>query len=264
MALQARSIETKRGCKVHLLEGGRGAPLVFMHGAGGLFPENPFLDALAERFHVFAPSWPGYGDSMGEDLLEDMLDFTLHGWDVVEALGIEKPHLVGHSMGGMIAAEMACVAPHDLAKLALVCPAGIWLDSHPIPDLFSLMPHELPPLIAHDPAVAMKLLAGAAELDFNNMEVLKQFLIINARQLGTAGKILFPIPNRRLSKRLYRLQAPTQIFWGESDKLIVREYAKRWKELIPHAQLVTFPECGHMIPYEKQDEFVAKLSAFLG
>ena len=169
MALQTRTIETKKGCKVHVREGGSGAPLLFLHGAGGLFPENPFLDALSERFRVFAPSWPGYGESAGEELLEDMLDFTLHGWDVVEALGIERPHLMGHSMGGMIAAEMACIAPGDVGKLALVCPAGLWLEDHPIPDLFSLLPHELPPLLAHDPMVAMKLLAAGGVPDFNDM-----------------------------------------------------------------------------------------------
>ena len=93
--------------------------------------------------------------------------------------------------------------------------------------------------------------------------MLKQFLIVTARQLGTAGKILFPIPNRRLSKRLYRLRAPTQILWGRSDKLIVPEYAKRWKELIPGAKLAWIKEAGHLLPYEKPDEFVAKVSAFL-
>jgi pimeloyl-ACP methyl ester carboxylesterase len=262
--MKTRTIETRRGCRVEVLEGGAGQPLVYLHGAGGLFAQNPFLDRLAERYHVFAPWWPGYGGSSGEEKLEDMLDFTLHGWDVVEALGLTKPHLMGHSMGGMIAAEMAVVAPRDLSKLVLICPAGLWLDAHPIPDIFTLMPYELPGLLTYDPAVAMRLLAGAAELDFDNMEVLKQFLVINARQLGTAGKILFPIPNRRLSKRLYRLRAPTQILWGNDDKLIVPAYAAHWQSVLPEAELARFDQCGHMVPYEKADEFVAAVSSFLG
>ena len=64
-----------------------------MHGAGGLFPENPFLDKLAERYHVFAPEFPAYGESTGEELLEDMLDFALHGWDVITALGLTQAAL---------------------------------------------------------------------------------------------------------------------------------------------------------------------------
>ena len=69
--------------------------------------------------------------------MRDMLDFTLHSWDVVEALGLKNPILVGHSMGGMIAAEMAALAPNDVSRLALICPAGLWLDDHPIVDIFS-------------------------------------------------------------------------------------------------------------------------------
>lgn len=262
--MKTRTIETKRGCRVELLEGGTGSPLVFLHGAGGLFAENAFLERLAARYHVIAPWWPGYGGSSGEEKLEDMLDFALHGWDVVEALGLERPHLMGHSMGGMIAAEMAVLAPRALDRLVLVCPAGLWLDAHPIPDLFTLMPYELPGLLTHDPAVAMKLLAGAAELDFDNVEVLKQFLVINARQLGTAGKILFPIPNRRLSKRLYRLSAPTQLLWGNQDRLIVPAYADAWQAALPQARLIRFDKCGHMVPYERPDDFVAAVDDFLG
>src|SRR5262245_24426833 len=128
--MKSRLIETKRGAKVRVFEAGSGTPLVFLHGAGGLLAENLFLDRLAERYHVFAPEFPGYGESIGEELLDDMLDFTLHGWDVVATLGLSKPHLIGHSMGGMIAAEMACIAPHDLAKLVLVAPAGLWIPGH--------------------------------------------------------------------------------------------------------------------------------------
>jgi pimeloyl-ACP methyl ester carboxylesterase len=152
-----RTIETRRGIKLRVREAGAGAPLLFLHGAGGLLPEEPLLTKLAERFQVFAPTWPGFGAEPGEDLLEDMLDFTLHGLDVVEALGLERPYLVGHSMGGMIAAEMACVANASFGKLALLAPVGLWLDAHPIPDLFATTPWELPPLLFADPAAGQKL-----------------------------------------------------------------------------------------------------------
>jgi pimeloyl-ACP methyl ester carboxylesterase len=82
--------------------------------------------------------------------------------------------------------------------------------------------------------------------------------------MGVAGKILFPIPNRRLSKRLYRLTANTLLIWGKSDKLIPPAYAKRWKELIPGAQLEWIDTAGHMVPYEQPAAFVAAVSNFLG
>jgi pimeloyl-ACP methyl ester carboxylesterase len=260
--MNGRTVTTKRGCKVRVLEAGGGTPLVYLHGAGGLFPENPFLDALAKKYHVFAPELPGYGDSSGDDLLEDMLDFTLHGWDVVAELGLERPHLVGHSMGGMIAAEMAALAPNDLRKLVLIAPAGLWIPEQPIPDLYAMLPHEYPKYLFHDPEAGLKLLTGG--LDFSNLEVLAEFYIANSRRMAMAGKILFPIPNRRLAKRLYRVRAETLLVWGTSDALIGDAYAERWKEAIAGSRLVRIQEAGHMLPYEQPEVFVSAVAGFLG
>ena len=259
--MNVRKIETKRGVHVRVFEAGSGSPLVFMHGAGGLFAENPFLDKLAERYHVFAPEFPAYGESTDEELLEDMLDFALHGWDVIATLGLTKPHIVGHSMGGMIAAEMACLAPNDLAKLVLVAPAGLWIPEHPIPDIFSFLPHEFAEYLFHDRAQGEALLTGG--LDLSNPDVLKEFYIANSKRMSMAGKILFPIPNRRLSKRLYRLTAPTLLVWGKSDKLIPPLYADYWRKAIPQAELVTIDNAGHMPPYEQPEAFVAAVTKFL-
>lgn len=260
--MRSRTITTKRGVHIRVFETGSGAPLVFLHGAGGLFAENLFLDRLAERYHVFIPELPGYGESSGEELLEDMLDVTLHGWDVVAALGLSKPHLVGHSMGGMIAAEMACIAPNDLSKLVLVAPAGLWIPEHPIPDIFSFLPHEFASVLFHDRAQGEALLTGG--LDLKNRDALKEFYIGNTRRLSMAGKILFPIPNRRLSKRLYRLTAPTLLLWGQSDRLIPPVYAERFRALIPQAELMLIDQAGHMLPYEQPGAFVPAVSRFLG
>jgi pimeloyl-ACP methyl ester carboxylesterase len=260
--MKAQLVETKKGTRCRVLEAGSGAPLVVLHGAGGLLRDNPFLDRLAERYHVFAPEWPGYGESTGDELLEDMLDFALHGWDLVDALGLHQPHLLGHSMGGMIAAEMACLAPRDAGKLVLVAPAGLWLDEHPIPDVFALLPYQLAEVLFADPAAGQQLLTGGADL--SDMEALKEFYLANQRRLTMAGKILFPIPNRRLSKRLYRLTAETLLVWGSADRLIVPAYAARWRELIPGARVVTLESGGHMLPYEQPEAFARVVAEFLG
>jgi len=259
--MKTQTIDTKRGAHIRVFEAGRGAPLLFLHGAGGLLAENPFLDQLAARYHVFAPELPGYGESTGEALLEDMLDFALHGWDVISALGLERPHLVGHSMGGMIAAEMACLAPRDLSKLVLGGSAGLWIDEHPIPDLFAFLPYEYVETLFHDRAVGEKFLTGG--LDLSNADALMEFYVAHSKRLGMAGKILFPIPNRRLSKRLYRLTAPTLLLWGKSDRLIPPVYADRFKTLIPHAELQLVDAAGHMLPYEQPAAFVAAVTRFL-
>ena len=259
-------IETSRGARCRVLQAGpEGTDVVYLHGMGGLAEDDPLLARLAERYRVHAPELPGYGESTGEELLEDMLDFTLHGWDVIDALfGSEaRPNVVAHSMGGMIAAEMACIAIERMAKLALLAPAGLWIDEHPVPDVFGMLPHHLPGVLFAD---AEK---GAASMtrgsDFTDQQALLDFFIGNAKRLGTAGKILFPIPNRRLSKRLYRLRAETLLVWGAEDKLMpVGPYGARWQELVPHASLVTIAGAGHMAPVEQPDAVAGAIEKFLG
>ena len=225
--------------RIRVLEAGDGPSLVFLHGAGGLVEESPFLAALARRWHVFAPLLPGYGDSEGGDTLPDMLAITLHSFGVIEALGLARPYLVGHSMGGMIAAEMAAVAPHDIERLGLIAPAGLWLDDHPIPDLFATLPHELPELLFHDPALGERLMAPDGDLD--NPKLLEAFMIRNARQLTMASKLLFPVPDRGLAERLYRIRARTVIVWGEDDRMIPRHMAKHFAAASPAPSSSWFP-----------------------
>jgi len=260
-----RWLETRRGARVRVLEGGPpdGPPLVFLHGLTGLLDDTTFLDLLAERHRVFAPELPGYGDCRGEELLEDMLDFSLHGWDVLDGLGLNgrRPALVGHSLGGMIAAEMTCLAPGAIGKLVLVDPFGLWLDEHPIPDFFSFLPFEFGDYLFHDAQRATELLVGATELA--NPDSLREFFIGNARRLGTAGKILFPIPNRRLSKRLYRLNTETLVVWAEHDRLIPPVYAAQWQALLPNSKTVCMPAAGHMLPYEQPHTLAGEVLAFL-
>lgn len=254
--MQLKTIPT-RHVQVQYFEGGEGDPLVFLHGAGGLDLDHNFLNGLAKNFHVFAPLIPGYGESEECAELRDMLDFTLHTWDVIGELGIEDPILVGHSMGGMIAAEMAAVAPHDVSRLVLIAPAGLWLDHHPIPDLFSALPFELPAYLFHDPIAGAELFG--ANIDLSDPAFLQNFLIRNARQLGAAGKLLFPIPDRGLAARLYRIQSRTLLVWGESDKLIPPAYADAFQSAIPQAEFVLIKEAGHMVALEKTAEVIAAI-----
>ncbi|MFV0260437.1 MAG: alpha/beta fold hydrolase [Acidimicrobiales bacterium] len=251
--LRTERVTTRRGIEGDVLVGGDGPPLVFFHGAGGVTDRDPLLTALAASFTVHAPIWPGYGHDETETSVEDMLDFTLHGWDVVDALDLGGPPVVvGHSMGGMIAAEMASVAPHDLARLVLIAPAGLWDDEHPVPDIFAMLPFEMAEVLFDDPVQGEKLMTGG--VDFSDNEALAGFMVANARRLGTAGKILFPIPNRRLSKRLYRVAVPTTLVWGASDKLYPPDpYAGMWSEALADARLITLEQAGHMAPLEQPD-----------
>jgi pimeloyl-ACP methyl ester carboxylesterase len=251
--MELKTVQTPHA-PVRYFEGGTGPDLIYLHGAGGVTAQDPFLAALAEKHHVYAPLIPGYGDSEEAPEIRDMLDFTLHTWDVVEALGLKDPILVGHSMGGMIAAEMAALAPNDVSRLALICPAGLWDDDHPIADIFSLLPFEMPQILFHDAVAGAAMLTAGRNVEDPNF--LQTYLVTNARQLGMAGRILFPIPERGLAQRLYRIKAKTVIVWGDSDRLVPPFYAHGFKKGVAGAELVSIPEAGHMVIVEKTSAVV--------
>jgi pimeloyl-ACP methyl ester carboxylesterase len=251
MSIELKTVKTHH-VPVRYFEGGSGTPLVFLHGAGGLQANDPFLAKLASTYHVYAPLLPGYGDSEECGEIRDMLDFTLHTWDVVGALGLKDPILVGHSMGGMTAAEMAAIAPHDVSRLALIAPAGLWLDEYPIPDLFATLPFEMPKLLFHDVEAGTAMMTAGLKVD--DPKFLQNYLVTNARQLGMAGKILFPIPERGLAQRLYRIKAKTVLVWGDSDKMIPSAYAHAFKKAIAGSELVSVAEAGHAVNLEKPDQ----------
>jgi len=187
-----------------------------------------------------------------------MLDITLHTFDVIDALGLDRPILVGHSMGGMIAGEMVAIAPGEVERLALIAPAWLWLDDHPVPDVFSKLPHELPALLFHDPEFGGRVMTAGADLD--DPKFLEAFVIRNTRQLAMAGKLLFPIPERGLVDRLYRIRANTVIVWDESDRMIPPAHGEAFCRGVIGAELVRLPSAGHMVILEQPEAVVAAIA----
>lgn len=255
--ITTRTIET-RAARINVLAGGSGPDLLFLHSAGGITAENPFLLALADKYRVFAPQLPGYGDSGESDNIRDMLDVTLHSFDVLEALGLDRPILVGHSLGGMIAAEMAALRPKEIERLCLIAAAGLWLDDYPVPDIFTLLPREFPAFMFHDAEAGARMMATGGNM--NDPAFLIPFLVTNARQLGMAGKFLFPIPERGLKERIHRISAKTILVWGDSDRIFPAPYAQAFKSLIKGAELVSIPDAGHQVVLEKTGNVMAAIA----
>ena len=131
---------------------GSGDPVVFLHGAAGLEWDS-FLDGLAERFSVYAPEHPGttLGDPDGIRALDDLWDLVLYYDELFDALGLDAPAVVGHSFGGMVAAEIAATFRHRVSKLVLISAIGLWRDDEPIPNFLVMTPEELVPLAVADP-----------------------------------------------------------------------------------------------------------------
>jgi pimeloyl-ACP methyl ester carboxylesterase len=239
---------------------GSGEPLLFLHGAGGLRGWPPFLEALAHTFRVIAPEHPGFGRSEGLEHLDDVVDLALYYTELMDAMGLEDPYVVGHSLGGMIGAEVAAITPERVRKLVLIAPVGLWLDDHPVMDFFSATPEELASAIFHDPAsaIAKEMMSLPSDPEAQLEAVLER-----TKNLTAAGKFLWPIPDKGLRKRIHRINAPTLLLWGASDRLVLPIYGDEFLKRIDGACLTIIKGASHMLPFEKPDEVVKVVSDFL-
>ena len=250
--------------------GGASTPIVFFHGATGLFDEEPMLDLLSQKYQIYAPNLPGFGveaDDSGETQLDDMLAVTMHAWDLVDAIkdaaGFRGPvHLVGQDVGAMIVAEMAALARNDVGRAVIISPLGMWSDASPIPDIFAMLPFEFPAALFSDVALGTSLLTRG--LDFEDPKAIEAFQVRNSRRLGFVGKLTFPIPNRRLSKRAYRISSPTHVLWGANDKLTpVDPYQELWSAAIPGSTSTVLDDAGHSAHVEQGTLCAQIISEFL-
>ncbi len=248
--------------KVQVWSKGRGKPILFLHGVTGLQGWPAWLDKLAARYRIVAPQMPGYGNSTGLDLIDDWLDLTLYHLDLLEALGMRRPAIIGHSLGGNIAAEVAALAPDAVSKLVLVAPTGLWNDRNPGVDSFAVTPGELHQASWHDPESATAKLAFGPEPQ--TPEGKMEATVERAKAFGTAGKFLWPIPDKGLKKRAYRIKAPTLLVWGASDKVAPPGYAPLFTRVIKGARVVKIPKAGHYPMIEQPALFTQAVRRFLG
>jgi len=238
---------------------GNGDPLLYLHGAGGLIGVDPFLEELGKEFKVVAPHLPGYGESSGEPI-EDVIDACLFYHQLMDDLGIANAHVTGHSMGGMLAAELAAIDVHRIQKLVLVAPAGFWLEQHPIADPFAMDLPELAAHLFHDPKSPLAQMFTTIPTDSKQ---LADMYVERTKRLTQASRFLWPIPDRGLKKRAWRIAAPTLLVWGESDRLIPPVYAREFANRIRNSRTATIKQAGHMLMYEQPEAFVRTVRDFL-
>lgn len=245
--------------QAHYLQGGSGEPLLYLHGAGGL-QAGPFLDDLAKSFTVYAPWHPGFGDTDGLGEIDDIIDLALYYHDFMDALGLESAHVVGHSMGGMLAAELAALCSHRVRRLVLSNPVGFWRDEHPVLDLFAVLPDEMLPHVVHDPqsSVVQEIFAMP-----EGQEAIIEAMFQRVQSLAAAGKFMWPIPDKGLKRRIHRIQSPTLIVWGEHDGLVPASYAEDFRSRIKGSRVTILKESAHFPMFEQREEFVSLVTEHL-
>jgi pimeloyl-ACP methyl ester carboxylesterase len=243
-----------------VIEEGSGPPLVFLHGVNNVQEGDPFLARLAQTHRVIAPRLPGFGESTGTEHLLDLHDLIYYELDLLDTLGLRGVPIVGHSLGGMVAAELAAVQPERFTALALIAPFGLWNPAYPVADFFTMSPAQLAAATYHDPQSPT---AQAAARPPDDNEAYIAFMLDRAKSLATTAKYVWPIPNRGLAKRLHRVSAPTLLVWGESDRIVPPQYAEDFKTAIPNARVAIIRAAGHLPQVEQPDQLVATLREFL-
>ena len=246
------------GKKTQLTRGGEGPPLLYLHSAGGETEWMPFHEGLAQNFNVYLPAHPGFASSQGLDDIRDIYDLAWHYVDLLDQLGLEKVPLVGFSLGAWIAMELAILRPERVSRLVLVNAAGVRLPDTKMGELFVDNFDVMRQLLFFDPD--SPVVKQAMPLSTDDPRIVQW---LRARE-ATARVAWNPyLHNPRLPAHLRRIACPTLVLWGRHDKLFPLPYGEFLAQNIPGAKLEVFARCGHMLPFEKSDEFVAATTAFL-
>lgn len=243
--------------ELELHQGGSGPPLLFLHGGSGPCPSAPFLAMLARRFRVIAPSHPGFGGSSLPIWIDSIDDYAHLYLELIDRLAITGVTLVGHSIGGWTAAELATKSTHDISKLVLIGPVGIKvgpIDKLDIPDIYVMSREQLEKLLFADP--------GRWRPDPSKMT--DTDLLSQARDQQTLALVTWEpyMHNPKLKHRLHTIDCPTLLIRGAQDGLVSKDYAAAYAGLIPGAQLVDMEDAGHSPQIEQADRFVAEIERF--
>jgi pimeloyl-ACP methyl ester carboxylesterase len=247
-AAAERSVEVN-GVPCRVWEKGVGEPVGYLAGLGGLPAWTPFLDRLAARRRVVAPSLPGFPGAGGLEKLDDLLDWVTATLDLLEGAGLAGADLIGASVGGMLAAEVAALSPATVKRLALVAPFGLFDAARPTADVFAITPDQLPALLCENPATFAARMAPPAGADA------EEWMIVLARAAQAAARLLWPLGERGLAKRLHRISAPTLIVWGAADQVIPPAYAETLAAGIRGpTRTATIAGAGHLVDVDAPDE----------
>ena len=257
---QERTIDVRNGhLKTKVLV--RGPPIVFLHGPLGVTWDE-FLQDLSAQFTVYASLHPGLSEPDDIRKFDTLWDLVLYHYDLFDALGLNSPAVVGHSYGGMLAAEVAATGPERVSKLVLIDPLGFWLDDYPVRDWMSGEPGDLlrATFYDHEGEIARRLTAVPED-----PEEEQDFRIQRTWALACTGRFVWPIPDKGLKNGIYRVKAPTLIVWGGNDGIVDPVYAQEFEKRIENAlvEVHVVDQAGHLPRLEQRGQVVGLIRNFV-
>jgi pimeloyl-ACP methyl ester carboxylesterase len=240
---------------------GAGPPLLYLHQAPGL-RWDPFLERLAETYTVHAPLAPGTapGDEDAIAKVDDLWDLVLIYEEAIRGLALEGSPAIGSSFGGMLACELAAHFPSIFSRFVLLDPIGLWRDDLPVTSGLMLPQEQQAELLFFDPEgeAARAVLAPPDDPDEAAAAIAS---VVWA--LGCTSKFFWPIPDKGLSKRMHRIEAPALVIWGREDNLVPSGYAAEFAARIAASRVELIDECGHIPQAEQLETTLALVRGFL-
>jgi pimeloyl-ACP methyl ester carboxylesterase len=247
------------GIRLELNRFGQGPPVLLLHSEEPLELDAPFVADLAKHYELIIPSPPGFGRSDRPDWVSSPDDIAYVYLALVDKLGFTDLAVLGLSLGGWIAAEMATKDGGAFGKMILTCPYGVKFGGatdRDIADIWMLPPAEVSRRKWFDPA--------KGEHDFKSMP--EDVLAIVARNNESFARFCWEpyMHNPKLKHRLQRVRVPTLFLWGADDGITSPDYGTRYAALVAGAGMAVIQQAGHYPHLEQPAKFIAHVRAFLG
>jgi len=244
----ARRTVDFRGARAVIDERGEGTTVGYLHGPIGCPPHHPFLDVVAERCRVAAPSLPGCTGSDPCDDLRGIHDWVVAVSELVDLAGLAGAPLVASSTGAMLALELAAVRPDVFSHLVLVSPLGLWVDDDPIADPFGTTLTRQRELLTADPARTAPFFDDVEGRDASG---LADDGVVRYTTRTAAASLVWPIPEFGLTTRLHLVRCPVTLIWGESDRLNPPSYLERYAARLTNVTATRLvPGAGHLVEWD--------------
>ena len=252
------SVFTVDGIELTGFRAGSGEPLLMLHGAGGPRSTRAAAERLSKKFSVIAPTHPGFADCPEIDRIDTVDDLAYLYLDLLDELKLSDVTVMGFSLGGWIAAEMAVKSTQRIGRIVLVDSVGVKFggaNSRELADLFAIPPAEMPKLTYHDPKFAPD---PATFSDQDKLHAQRSFQAF-ARYAWEPY-----LHDPKLKQRLHRIDKPALLIWGEHDKIVDVEYGRKFCAAIPGARMVVVPNVGHVPQVEAPEAFDKIVADFIG
>lgn len=241
--------------EISVTDGGEGHPFLLLHGGGGPLTVAGFADMLAGQrpARVITPTHPGFGGTPRPDSLASVHDLAAVYIALLAELGLRDVTVIGNSIGGWIAAEMALLETNRISSFVLVDAVGIEVPGHPIADFFSLTPRQLAELSYHDPD---RFGIDPSKLSPEALQVMAGNRATIAVYAGTS------MHDAGLAERLAGVTTPTLVVWGDSDRIADVDYGRAFADAIPGARFQLLRETGHLPQIETPGQLLDAVWAF--